>query len=261
MILGDDLIVYTDGSSYSSPRRGGIGIRFLLADAFGEEVTKDIEVVGYKGATNNQMELQACITALKEALELEELNDVSRILVHTDSMYIVDNYKNAMWKWPPAKWRNRHGRPVENAAQWKELVKYIRKTQKIVEFKWVKGHSKDKHNKAVDKSAKKSAKDLLGQPLTNVGVRRKLTSESVDINSVKMLGQRISIRIVTAEFLKVQKINRYKYEVISKKSPYYKKMDIIFSYEILKEGHSYYVRFNKESKNPTIVKVFREITS
>ena len=180
-------------------------------------------------------------------------------MIHTDSMYIVENYKNAMWTWPKTKWCNYSGKPILNADQWKKLVKCIKKTQKFVEFKWVKGHSKDEHNRAVDSSAKKSAKGVLNKPLKNVDVRRKLTSESVEIQSVKMRGQRISVRIITAEYLNVQRIHRYRYEVISKKSEFCKKVDFICSHEFLKAGHSYHVRLNNDIKNPTIMKVFREV--
>lgn len=259
MILDDTLNIYTDGSSYSGPRRGGIGIRFILTNSVGEEETKNFEVVGYRGATNNQMELQACITALKESLKFEGLNKASKILIHTDSTYIVENYRKAMWSWPKTKWRNYYGKPILNADQWKELVKYIGKTKKFVEFTKVKAHSKDKHNKAVDKLAKKSAKNPLNNPLNVVDVRRKLTSESVEIGSVGMRGQRISIRVITGEYLKVQRTNKYKCEVVSKRSPFYKKVDNIFSDLFLKAGHSYSVRFNKNPNNPMIVKLFREV--
>lgn len=65
MIIEDALNVYTDGSSYSGPRTGGIGIRFITIDEHGNEKILDIEEPGFNGATNNQMELYACIQALK----------------------------------------------------------------------------------------------------------------------------------------------------------------------------------------------------
>lgn len=74
-----------------------------------------------------------------------------------------------------------------------------------------------------------------------------------------MLGQRISIRIITGEKLRVQKIYKYRYEIVSKKSPFSGKADIAFSNHMLSEGHSYYVRFNNDTNNPIIEKVFREI--
>jgi len=47
----DDLIVYTDGSMFSKPRRqGGIGIRFVWADGNGEEQTDDYSPSGWVNA-------------------------------------------------------------------------------------------------------------------------------------------------------------------------------------------------------------------
>jgi ribonuclease HI len=60
------LTVFTDGSSLSKPRRGGIGIRFVFCDSQGEETVWDDVEEGFAGATNNQMELMAVITAMKE---------------------------------------------------------------------------------------------------------------------------------------------------------------------------------------------------
>jgi ribonuclease HI len=259
MIYEDALNIYTDGSSLQKPRRGGIGIRFIWIDDSGNEAEKDVIPTGYKSATNNQMEIQACIIALREALGMQILKKVSRIVIFTDSQYVKDNYQRAMFAWPKSQWRGVCGRPILNADQWKELTKYIKKVGKRVDFEKVKAHSNDKHNKAVDKIANISAKAPLNNPLTNVRVRRKITTESVEVGCVKMLGQRISIRIISGEKLKVQKIYKYKYEIVSKNNPFSKKVDIAFSGHMLREGHSYSVRFNIDTNNPRIEKVFREI--
>jgi ribonuclease HI len=260
MIKDDLLNIYTDGSSFSGPRVGGIGIRFVTTNELGDEVIEDVELPGYRGATNNQMELYACVAALKEAREYHDLGSVNRIAIHTDSLYIVDNYKSAMFEWSGNRWRNREGRPIANADLWKELVKLIKKCWPLrVDFYWVKGHSKDKHNKAVDKLAKKSAKSPLNKPLTIVNVRRKKTRKSVEIGSVEMRRQRLAVRIITSEYLSAQRTTKYKYEVLSKGSRYFGNVDIIFSNESLKAGHQYEVSVNKNTANPMIMKVLREI--
>jgi ribonuclease HI len=148
MIKEDALNIYTDGSSYSHPRAGGIGIRFVTINELGEEVTKDIDLPGYQNATNNQMELYACVEALKEALRYWDLAEFNSIAIHTDSRYVVDNYRSAMFVWPKTRWTTRDGPPVLNAEQWKDLVKQIKRCYPLrVDFNWVKGHSKDPHKK------------------------------------------------------------------------------------------------------------------
>jgi ribonuclease HI len=253
------LNIFTDGSSRGSPRAGGIGVRFVLIDSSGEEQVQDLEFAGYKNATNNQMELHAVIVALKEAMKLDLPPNVAQVVIHSDSLYIVDNYKKAMFEWPRTRWLTRLGRPVLNANLWKDLVRYIQKMGMRVEIKWVKGHSKSEHNKAVDRLARASAMRPYNRPLTHVNVRRKKTSRSVDVGSVEMIGQHITIYIITSEYLKVQRLWKYKYEVISKQSKFRGNVDIIFSEHFLGPGRTYYVKVNTDTSNPRIEKVFREI--
>ena len=259
-MIQEPLKIYTDGSSYSHPRRGGIGIRFVGVNDAGDEVVDDVEIPGFKGATNNQMELCACIAGLREALEHRDLSLVSAFEIYTDSMYVAENYTFAMFEWSKNQWRNRDGRPILNAEQWKELIKLIRKSSpRRVDIRWIKGHAKDQHNKAADKLAKKSAKNPLNPPLTVVSVRRKKTKKSTEIGSVEMRGQRISIRIITTEYLPVQHLFKYKYEVLSKRSKFYGGVDTIFCSEVMRDGHHYHVRVNKNTANPTVTKVLREL--
>ena len=258
-MLDNALNIYTDGSSLGSPRTGGIGVRFVLVDSSGEEQITNFEFTGYKNATNNQMELHACVVAIKEAAKLDLPSYVTTVQIYTDSQYVCDNYKKAMFEWPQSRWLSRSGRPVLNADLWKKLIKGIKGMRMKVEFRWVKGHSKNKHNKAADKLARASAKRAFNEPLTHVNVRRKITSKSVDVGSVKITGQRITIRIITSKYLRVQRLWSYKYEVISKQSRYRWNVDIIFSEHLLSPGHTYYVRVNSDTSNPRIEKVFREI--
>jgi len=263
MLTEGALNIYTDGSSYSSPRKGGVGILFVSIDDGGNEIVQESTFPGYKGATNNQMELQAPILALRDAKRLGLIRDVRKIVIHTDSMYVCENYKRAMFEWPKTRWAKRGGAPVLNAELWKDLVKTMRSTGCIVEFQWVKGHAKNPHNKAVDKLAKQSAKRATQAPLTQVSVRRKRTSEKVQPGNVSMLGQRLSIRIITCEFLRVQHVWKYRYEILSKMSPFFHKVDWIYSAEdlLVRDGHSYHVRLNDNQSYPQIVKVYRELHS
>jgi ribonuclease HI len=259
MIIEGALNIYADGSSFSRPRRGGIGIRFITINDKGHEEIKDIELPGYKDATNNQMELYACIQALIEAQKLYDLDSFKKIVIFTDSQYVTDNYKMAVFNWSKNKWRNRDNRPVLNAGIWRELIRHVKKTNHIVEFKWIKGHSKNIHQKAVDKLARKSAKIAFNEPLSVVSLRRKITTKSVETGSVKMQGQRLRVRIITTEYLKTQRLFKYRYEVLSKGSKYSGNVDFIFSNISIRDGHCYIVSLNKITKNPKIVRLIKEI--
>jgi ribonuclease HI len=131
MVYENALNIYADGSSYSHPRRGGIGIRYVTIDGAGNEVVQNEDTLGHEGATNNEMELLACIKALEGASEHPSFGAVNRI-------YVLE--------------------------LWKRLIRVLRKIPKRVDFEWVKGHAKDTHNKAVDKLAKQSAKGVLNRP-------------------------------------------------------------------------------------------------
>jgi ribonuclease HI len=262
MVSENAISVYTDGSSFSHPRAGGVGIRLVIVNAVGEEECRDMLLPGYAGATNNQMEIKACITGIKEAMLTPNFASVDRIVVHSDSQYVVGNYKRAFFSWSRSGWRNFDGKPVENAALWRQLLKTVKAVNasgKRVEFRWVKGHSKDKHHKAADKLARQSGRIAVNPPISVISVRRKFSSMSAEPGSVPMKNQMVSIHIITDEYLVLQRCYKFKYEVVSKASPYYGKVDFAYSGVVLRAGHCYSVRFNDNQKNPTITKRFKEV--
>ena len=256
------LYIYADGSSFSKPRKGGVGILYVFLDENEMEQRVFLDQSGYEGATNNQMELMAVIEGLRQASKQKIPISYDSIEVRTDSRYVVDNKNNAIYFWSKNKWLNRNGRPIENAQLWKELIKAIKTNNCRVEIKWVKGHSKDMNNKAVDKLAKESARGFLNPPLTQIKLRRKKSKRTTRPGCIEMKGQRIAIHIISDEYLHIQRLSKYRYEVLSKRSEFYENVDIIFSeLHHLKSGHKYSVRLNSDSKNPRILKMIKEIDS
>jgi len=257
--------IFTDGSSFSNPRKGGVGVRFITVGDDGNEIVFDYISLSYKGATNNQMELKATIDALDLLMSRNppvDMGILSRIVIHTDSMYVSGNISKAIYRWSKNGWLNKDRGPILNAELWKELVRLMVKISKLgkrVEFKWVKAHKVSVHNKAVDKLAKMSAKTDSRRHISVEDVRRKKSSKSTVIGSVVPTGQKITIRIIQDKLLKLHKMIRYRYEVMSKSSPYYQNVDFAISGISMAAGHTYFVRLNNEPKNPRIVKVFREI--
>jgi ribonuclease HI len=264
----DALTVFTDGSSLPAPRRGGIGVHFVHTDSVGHETYHDLAEPGYAGASNNQMELQAVITALRTIdsgrLPAKMLEGITKIDVYTDSLYVADHLRNAIYDWPRDGWHTRAGAPVLNADLWKELVKQYKRVRQTfrVEVSWGKGHSSsNSHNKTADKLAKQSARQAtrtLGRPVV---VRRKKTREVTRPGSVEMLGQRLTIRIVGAEPVPLKTLNRYRYEVMSRHSPFFGCIDFAYSDNpMLRPNHTYYVRMGTDPGYPQIVRCFAEKT-
>jgi ribonuclease HI len=262
------LTVFTDGSSLPAPRRGGVGVHFVHTDALGNETYHDLAEPGYGGASNNQMELQAVITALHTIdsgrLPAEMLEDITKIDIYTDSLYVADHLRSAIYDWPGNGWRTRDGAPVLNADLWKELVKQykrVRQTFRHVNVSWGKGHSSSNpHNKAADKLAKQSARQATRTLERPVVARRKKTSKLTRSGSVEMLGQRLTIRIVGAEPVPGQRgVSRYRYEVLSRHSPFVGCIDFAFSDNpMLRPTHTYHVRMGTDQGHPQIVKCFGE---
>ena len=253
------LNIYTDGSSFQHPRKGGMGILYIYIDNLGNETRIEFPVNGYHGATNNQMELNACVLALKNIPDFGEEVKYKHIFIFTDSKYVVENVSNAMFVWPKTKWLKKDGAPVLNANLWKELHKQIHQIHKRVEIRKVKGHSTDLNNKRVDKLAKESAKKADKKPLVVQKLRRKISKEKTKVGSVGIKGQKITIRIISSDYLKVQKTYRYRYEVMSKASEYYGLVDYIVTNENVNPGYIYYVKLNNEQNNPRIDKVYKEV--
>lgn len=259
-----DLNIYTDGSSYQGPQRGGVGILYVVVDHSGEERAEAYPLPGYLGATNQQMELRAAVEALTALVTRRApvtAGPYRKIVIWTDSTYLVDGYNSARFTWPQNAWMTQGGNPVSNAPLWKELVKVAGRARKPLEIKWVRGHKQSTHNKAADKLAKQSAKLQTGQRASVVKVRRKKSVQSVELGSVGMHGQRLTIRIVTDEYLPMHKLNKLKYEVMSKASEFHGNVDVIYAAADIhvSAGHTYYVRMNEDQKAPRLVRVFREV--
>ena len=92
------LEIYVDGSSLSKPRRGGVGIRYVWIDPHGHAAHSDLpRSYSYDGARIGQMELRACIEAIKELISRHppvHPSDFRKVVIHTDSRYVADNYPN-----------------------------------------------------------------------------------------------------------------------------------------------------------------------
>jgi hypothetical protein len=112
-------------------------------------------------------------------------------------------------------------------------------------------------NKQADKLAKASPKGVdLREPLDFRKVRRKKTEEKIQRGSVAMLGQQMTIHLFEEVDQSDQGLVRFKYEVMTKRSRYFGKVDYIWAERgtPLRATHTYRVRVNRNSKAPRIVR-------
>ena len=186
------LNIFTDGSSYGAPRRGGYAFRIVTVGDDGHPVINDEQPLGHAGGTNQEMELLAAISALHHITGRRssyDLREFSKVDIYTDSLYVKNNVNSALYTWPTTGWCDRNGNPVVNADLWKDLVKAILRVSPVrVYFEWVKGHKASTHNRAVDKGAKMSAKGPLQGPLKVERVRRKFTDKKTEVGSIRCRG-------------------------------------------------------------------------
>ena len=132
--------VYTDGACRGNPGPGGWGVYIRLND---EE--KDL-YGGNPETTNNQMDMQAALEALKY---LKDKNDV--IELFTDSNYLRQGITEWIHKWKLNNWRTAAKKPVANRDLWIEISDLNEKMD--VQWNWVKGHAGDPGNERADQLA------------------------------------------------------------------------------------------------------------
>jgi ribonuclease HI len=260
----DALNIYTDGSMLSGPRRGGAGLLFVTIDAHGVERRREDVLAGFAGATQNQMELEAVIQGLKIATGRHPPFDPGgyrKIVVKTDATYVADNLGSARTVWSRNGWTTREGKPVDNATQWKKLVRLVAlayEQGKPVSIVRVPGKTSPR-TKAVDKLAKRSANTPSTRQLNPSEVRRKRTDQPIEIGTVVMEGQLMTIHIFKSEYQPVHGLSKYWYSVESKASPYYRRASFIYSQLHHLRRRMYRVRVNHDTENPRILKEFGEV--
>jgi len=103
--------------------------------------------------TNNRMELTAAIEALNA------LKGPSRVILHTDSKYVMDGINDWMPNWKRRGWKTAARKPVKNKDLWQALDKATARHD--IDWRWVKGHDGNAGNEAADELANRGIDELL----------------------------------------------------------------------------------------------------
>ena len=113
------------------------------------------EIIGNaKNVTNNQMELQSCIEALKIIK-----NKNIKTIVTSDSAYLVNGINNWINKWIKNNWITVDKNPVKNKEIWQELFE-LKSKFKDIEFFHCAGHADNEGNNRVDMLVNRSMDEL-----------------------------------------------------------------------------------------------------
>lgn len=148
MFQNNQITIYTDGSSRGNPGPGGFASIIVFAK---DEV---IELGGKDNmTTNNKMELQGVIEALKVSLNKVTQYNIKEINVYSDSKYVLTGITEWIKNWKKNNWRTSAKKPVLNQELWQELDLLVETvSQKDVNIKWnyVKGHADNQYNNRAD---------------------------------------------------------------------------------------------------------------
>jgi ribonuclease HI len=134
-----DVTIFSDGACEGNPGPGG----WAAVLQYGKH-RREISG-GEPATTNNRMELQAAIEALRA------LKEPCAVAFHTDSKYLKDGISTWVAGWKRRQWRTSGKKPVKNQDQWQELDEVAAKHK--VTWHWVKGHAGHPENERCDQLA------------------------------------------------------------------------------------------------------------
>jgi ribonuclease HI len=145
-----DVIAFTDGGCRGNP--GGVGAwAFVLIDPETRRTLERADAV--QSTTNNRMELQAAIEALRAVRK-----QGSRILVCSDSKYLINCCTKWMNGWKAQSWQRKES-PLKNVELLQQLD--ILLAQHAVDWRWVPGHVGNVGNERADQLANEAMDRLV----------------------------------------------------------------------------------------------------
>lgn len=151
------VIIYTDGGADPNPGVGG----WAAILRFGEN--EKVLTGNAPSTTNNRMELQAAVSALKA------LTRPVQVEFHTDSEYLRKGISEWIEKWEADDWK-RKGKPIPNSDLWKSLRALSQNHE--IEWFWVRGHSGDPLNERVDRLARVARQEIISQQSLSLAIPR-----------------------------------------------------------------------------------------
>jgi ribonuclease HI len=168
--------IYTDGGCVANPGPGGYGV-VLLYGQYRKELSG-----GYRLTTNNRMELMAAIVAL------EALNKPCRVMLYSDSRYLVDSMRcGGPKEWQRNGWRLQppKAKKAKNHDLWKRLLDSYKTHQ--VTFEWVRGHDNNRENERCDQLASEAIRQ------GNLGIDDVYEAHNpIEVEQLPMLQKRLT---------------------------------------------------------------------
>jgi ribonuclease HI len=139
--------IYTDGACRGNPGPGGWGV-LLIANQHRRTLHG-----GDPETTNNRMELTAAIAALNA------LKGGQRVVLHTDSKYVMDGINEWLPNWKKRDWKTASKKPVKNKDLWQALDEAVARHE--IDWRWVRGHDGNPGNEEADALANRGIDELV----------------------------------------------------------------------------------------------------
>ena len=136
-----EVTIYTDGACQDNPGPGGWAA--LLRNGIHEKALSG----GEKDTTNNRMELQAALEALRA------LKEPCQVTLFTDSEYLKKGITEWMPNWKRRNWQRKGGK-LANVDLWMKLDEEIARHE--IHWHWVRGHAGNVFNERVDQLARQA---------------------------------------------------------------------------------------------------------
>jgi len=137
--------IFTDGACSGNPGPGGYGA--ILRYGGNSKEISGCE----KDTTNNRMEMMAAIAALGE------LKRPCRVILTTDSTYLVKGATVWLPGWIRRDWVNSRKEPVKNKDLWERIIDLSKRH--TITWKFIRGHSGHPENERCDQLAREAIKN------------------------------------------------------------------------------------------------------
>nr|KAF6308132.1 hypothetical protein mMyoMyo1_008908 [Myotis myotis] len=151
--MGEYVVVYTDGCCSCNGRRrarAGIGVYW----GPGHPLNVGIRLPGRQ--TNQRAEIHAACKAIEQA----RAQNITKLVLYTDSMFTINGITSWVQGWKENGWRTSAGKAVTNKEDFMELDRLVQG----VDIQWmhVPGHSGFAGNEEADRLAREGAKQAEG---------------------------------------------------------------------------------------------------
>ena len=159
--------IYTDGGCSGNPGPGGWAW-----------ITTDGKKALHQGSggkahtTNNEMELQAVLSALQSADK-----NFGYIMV-LDSQYVIDAITKWRFKWAVQGWTLKKNKPIQHLKIIQQICTLVDSPMlSIVKWEWIRGHTGDHFNELADQLADQQTQQFKLSAATEDEVARPLPNK------------------------------------------------------------------------------------